>query len=166
MGDIFPITDGGRGFVFAWSFVGTGLWGIIVGGLVIKLTNYIYQNILMSSYNNVKRRQLKKAQSRSEPKAEVDVGVAAMAEKSLQPLEDRVLPWYTLIVLNLLGLCCWASAHLIFTGALYRIECCMGNGPPFTSNSFGNYFYAAFIGSQTVCTYFPHLPISLTHSAH
>jgi len=150
MGDIFPITDDGRGFVFAWAFVGAGIYGVIIGGLVIKITNYLYVNVLMSSYNDVKRRQIKR-RATEPPSAEREQKEDEKQAARLEPMESKVLPWYYLLFLVLIGLIGWACTHNFYAGVFYGIECCMGNAGNFTSNTYGNYFYMAFISSQTMC---------------
>lgn len=166
MGDIVPVTDGGRAIIFIWSFVGTGLWGVVIGGLVIKLTNWIYVDILMASYYDIKKRKHAKQAAREmrtttqgeedeeNPKAKKQrVEEEAAAAGQIEPLEAKVLPWYSLPLLNGIGVVLWFSIHLTFAAVLGATEPMLGNLGDLTPDSFGNHFYFSLVASQTICTY-------------
>ena len=161
--------------MFVWSFVGTGVFGIVIGGMVLKLTNWIFVDILMSSYWDIKKRKRSKKEHKdTELRASTSVTTprtsdAAQkrqeeedeeAEKYLTPLEARVLPWYALPFLNGIALVTWATAHLIYAAVLQSLEADLGNLGDLTPNNYGNVFYFSLIASQTICTCLlpPHPP--------
>jgi len=176
LGDIFPVTDEGRAVVFVWSFVGTGLWGIILGGLVIKMANWVYLSMMMTGYNDwlknkdakeTKPKTTKRESNRGE-NGEVEASGTEMVdlsesakeerkreaeEERLTQLEVRVLPWYTLIGLLIFGLVQWVVVQLIFTAAMQSLESQLGNYGDYTPTNFGNLFYFFFTTSQTICKY-------------
>lgn len=69
-------------------------------------------------------------------------------------LNDEVLSWKGLTILNLIALTVYFSVHLFYTGVLRAIDPDLANlGPVLTPSNFGTSFYASYIFSQTICTF-------------
>jgi hypothetical protein len=70
-------------------------------------------------------------------------------------VQDEVLSWYTLAILNVCALVLYFATHLLGAGVLYTLEPDLGNqGPSLTPVTFGNVFYMSLMASQTICTPF------------
>jgi hypothetical protein len=50
LGDIIPITDGGRILVCVWSFFGTALWLVLLTSIVSFLCDFVYVEVILNAY--------------------------------------------------------------------------------------------------------------------
>jgi hypothetical protein len=58
LGDIIPVTDGGRILVCVWSFFGTALWLALLTSIVSFLCDFVYVEVILNSYWFLRVRRL------------------------------------------------------------------------------------------------------------
>ncbi len=58
LGDIIPVTDGGRILVCVWSFFGTALWLALLTSIVSFLCDFVYVELILNAYWFLRVRRL------------------------------------------------------------------------------------------------------------
>ena len=139
---------------------------------MIKLTNWIYVYILMASYYDIKKRKKEKKRARpmrsiskaeegaeetlpEEERQEAEDDEEIEREKAYTTLENKTLPWYTMLFLNGVAVVFWFATHFVYAAVLWDVEDSIGNLGDLTPNNYGNVFYFSLIASQTICTLLP-----------
>jgi hypothetical protein len=59
-GDIVPVTDGGRGFLYVWAFFGCGLWALITGAVVSLAYDWVLFGLVLWPMWHVRQHRRKR----------------------------------------------------------------------------------------------------------
>jgi hypothetical protein len=74
LGDIIPMTDGGRALVCVWSFFGTTVWLVLLTSIVAVMCDFVYVEIILNSYWYLRRRRLRRAQRSGSSSSQLPAG--------------------------------------------------------------------------------------------
>jgi hypothetical protein len=175
-----PVTEGGRGFLYVWSFFGCGLWALVTGAIVSLGYDWVLFGLVLWPWWHVRAERRRRNSIRAsnaanengsgvvdvsiDPAASTGSGMAvgtveSWVETDPSALESHikaqeVLTWPAVSLLVFTGLVIYFAVHLAGAAILLVLEPDLAfyKLPQYFPNNFGEGVYFTITSSQTMCT--------------